>query len=106
MASDLVDDRVRLGPTSERAEAHIGVIPLLDARGAAALLNVPASWVLAEARADRIPHVRLGRYVRFDAVELQIWWQTRRRGPWRSRRAGLPRARASASSATTANSDF
>src|SRR4051794_19223463 len=34
--------------------------PLLDARGAGALLNVPPSWVLAEARANRIPHVRLG----------------------------------------------
>ena len=60
--------------------------PLLDAKGAAALLNVPATWVLAEARADRIPHVRLGRYVRFDAGELQAWWLSRRRGPWRSNR--------------------
>jgi hypothetical protein len=42
--------------------------------------------VLAEARADRIPHVRLGRYVRFDAGELQAWWLSRRRGPWRSNR--------------------
>jgi excisionase family DNA binding protein len=62
------------------------VAPLLDAKGAAALLNVPATWVLAEARADRIPHVRLGRYVRFDAGELQAWWLSRRRGPWRSNR--------------------
>ena len=45
--------------------------PLLDANGAAELLNVPASWVLAEARANRIPHIRLGRYVRFDADELR-----------------------------------
>lgn len=58
--------------------------PLLDARGAAELLNVPASWVLSEARANRIPHVRLGRYVRFDAAELQTWWLSRCRGPWRS----------------------
>jgi hypothetical protein len=55
--------------------------PLLDARGAAGLLNMPASWVLAEARADRIPHVRLGRYVRFEAGELELWWRRRRRGP-------------------------
>jgi len=54
---------------------------LLDADGAAELLNVPASWVLAEARADRIPHVRLGRYVRFDADDLREWAQERRRGP-------------------------
>lgn len=57
--------------------------PLLDATAAGAMLGVPASWVLAEARADRIPHVRLGRYVRFDAVELEAWWRTRARGPWR-----------------------
>ncbi len=44
--------------------------PLLDADGAAGLLSVPASWVLSEARAERIPHVRLGRYVRFDSDEL------------------------------------
>ena len=58
--------------------------PLLDSKGAAALLNVPASWVLAEARADRIPHIRLGRYVRFEAAELRTWWLSRRRGPWRA----------------------
>jgi excisionase family DNA binding protein len=106
MASDLAGDRLRLGSTSQRAEAHIGVAPLLDATGAAALLNVPASWVLAEARADRIPHVRLGRYVRFDAAELQIWWETRSRGPWRSRRAAATITRAGVTSATTADSDF
>jgi excisionase family DNA binding protein len=55
--------------------------PLLDAKGAAELLAVPASWVLAEARADRIPHVRLGRYVRFSEDELSEWCQSRRRGP-------------------------
>ena len=67
--------------------------PLLDARGAGALLNVPATWVLAEARANRIPHVRLGRYVRFDAAELQTWWVSRRRGPWRSVGAAATSAR-------------
>ena len=60
--------------------------PLLDAKGAAELLSVPASWVLAEARADRIPHVRLGRYVRFDADELAEWCKGRHRGPRRSAR--------------------
>lgn len=54
---------------------------LIDAAAAGDLLGVPRTWVLAEARADRIPHVRLGRYVRFDPVELQAWWRARRRGP-------------------------
>lgn len=58
-----------------------GADALLDADGAARLLNVPASWVLAEARAERIPHVRLGRYVRFDREELTEWRRARPRGP-------------------------
>jgi excisionase family DNA binding protein len=78
-----------LGPAVPPAVGgHVPIAPLLDSNGAAALLNVPASWVLAEARADRIPHVRLGRYVRFVAVELQTWCQSRRRGPWRSQQPG------------------
>jgi excisionase family DNA binding protein len=60
--------------------------PLLDAAGAAELLSVPATWLLSEARADRIPHVRLGRYVRFDADELTEWVQTTRRCGPRPRR--------------------
>lgn len=54
---------------------------LLDAGAAGELLGVPKSWVLAEARADRIPHVRFGRYVRFDAGALEAWWRGRMRGP-------------------------
>ena len=63
---------------------------LLDAEQAGELLNVPPSWVLAEARRDRIPHVRLGRYVRFDPDELERWWQARLRGPTMDRRNGGP----------------
>jgi excisionase family DNA binding protein len=54
---------------------------LVDAAVAGELLGVPASWVLAQARAGRIPHVRLGRYVRFEPEELRAWWRGRRRGP-------------------------
>lgn len=54
---------------------------LLDARQAAAILNVPPSWIAAEARAGRIPHVRLGRYVRFNAEELMRWCEGCSVGP-------------------------
>lgn len=64
-----------------RGGSFANVRPLLDAEQAAGLLNVPKSWVLAEARADRVPHVRLGRYVRFDADELLWWARARQRGP-------------------------
>lgn len=55
--------------------------PLIDAKGAAEILGVPASWVLAEARAQRIPHCRLGKYVRFDVAELRAWATSRAVGP-------------------------
>jgi len=54
---------------------------LIDAQAAADLLGVPKTWVLTQAREDRIPHVRLGRYVRFEADVLAAWWAKRRRGP-------------------------
>jgi excisionase family DNA binding protein len=63
--------------------------PLLDARQAAVILNVPASWIAAEARAGQIPHVRLGRYVRFNAEELMRWCEGRSVGQ-RPRRRGSP----------------
>jgi len=46
---------------------------LVDARTAAKLLGVPASWMLAQARAEKIPHHKIGRYVRFDIDELIAW---------------------------------
>jgi hypothetical protein len=72
-------------PTPRRAA-------LLDAEGAGRLLNVPASWLLAEARAERVPHIRLSRYVRFDADELSAWAAARLRGP---RGRGIDARRAS-----------
>jgi hypothetical protein len=38
--------------------------PLIDAKAAGRLLGVPHTWLLAQARAGRIPHHRLGHYVR------------------------------------------
>ena len=55
--------------------------PLLDAEQAAELLNVSKWWVRQEARANRIPHVHLGRNVRFDADALEQWWRARVQGP-------------------------
>ncbi len=47
--------------------------PLMDARSAEELLGVPSSWLLMAARAGRVPHHRIGRYVRFDLDELRAW---------------------------------
>lgn len=99
MSTEIEDD-VAAAPAAQAGPPLSSVAPLLDAKGAAALLNVPATWVLAEARADRIPHVRFGRYVRFDAAELQRWWHARRQGPWRPRATPTERARSGEGSAT------
>ena len=53
---------------------------LLDATEVADRLNVPVSWVCESVRSGAIPHIRLGRYVRFD---------------WLAVEAALPRASAS-----------
>jgi excisionase family DNA binding protein len=54
---------------------------LLNAPEAAELLGVKPSWVLTEARAGRLPHVRLGRYVRFRQDSLEEWLARQERGP-------------------------
>ena len=63
---------------------------LVDAETAARQLGVQASWMLREARADRLPHVRLGKYVRFDSEALDVWWRARMRGPMPTRTGGQP----------------
>jgi excisionase family DNA binding protein len=58
-----------------------GFTPLIDAKAAGELLGVPHTWLLAQARAGRIPHHRLGHYVRFNAHDLDRWLKDTRRGP-------------------------
>jgi excisionase family DNA binding protein len=47
--------------------------PLIDAKAASGLLGVPYTWLLAQARAGKIPHHRLGHYVRFNPDDLDGW---------------------------------
>ncbi len=58
---------------------------LLEAGEVATLLGVPKSWVYAETRAGRIPHIALGRYRRYRRDAIELWLSNRERGP-------LPRA--------------
>lgn len=46
---------------------------LLVADEVARLLSVPVSWVREATRAGRLPHVRLGRYVRYERAALTAW---------------------------------
>ena len=46
---------------------------LLTAQEVADMLHVQKSWVYLATRSNEIPHVRLGRYVRFDEQTVEKW---------------------------------
>lgn len=62
-------------------DPNAGFEHLLDAGLVAELLRVPKSWVYAEARAGRLPHVQIGRYRRFRLKAIEEWIEARERGP-------------------------
>lgn len=47
--------------------------PLLTVDDVAERLGVTKDWVWAQARAGRIPHVKLGRYRRFRVEAIEEW---------------------------------
>jgi excisionase family DNA binding protein len=53
---------------------------LLEVEDVAKLLGMSRDWVYAEARADRIPHVKLGRFTRFRREAIEDWICERERG--------------------------
>lgn len=66
----------------------------LTIQEAAELLRVPVSWLYERTRTNSVPHVKLGKYLRFDRDELAAWVDGLRRdgrGPGAIRRA--PRSR-------------
>lgn len=46
---------------------------LLVAKEVAEMLRVTPAWVYAETRANRLPHVWLGRYVRYRKAAIVAW---------------------------------
>ena len=46
---------------------------LLTAKQVAHLLAVPESWVREATREGRIPHLRLGRYRRYQPAAIDAW---------------------------------
>jgi len=46
---------------------------LLTAAEVADLLSVPLSWVREATRDGRLPHLKLGRYRRYQAHTIQAW---------------------------------
>ncbi|MGA9313750.1 MAG: helix-turn-helix domain-containing protein [Solirubrobacteraceae bacterium] len=72
---------------------------LLTADEVAALLRVTPAWVYSETRRHRIPHIRLGRYVRYRRDALIAWMDqledrpstgSARRSNWPQNGGGIP----------------
>jgi excisionase family DNA binding protein len=63
---------------------------LLSAAEVAERLSVPTSWVRAETRAERLPHVKLGRYRRYDWPTVSRWVADQQAGQWRKYAPKVP----------------
>ncbi len=62
---------------------------LLTVHDVAQILKVPISWVYDHARArgrDQIPHLKLGKYLRFTEAEIASWVAARREAVGAGRR--------------------
>jgi excisionase family DNA binding protein len=59
--------------TRRAVHGDVGTFSLIDAKAASRMLGVPHTWLLAQAREGRIPHHRLGHYVRFNPDDLKDW---------------------------------
>jgi excisionase family DNA binding protein len=53
---------------------------LLTADEVAEFLNVPTTWVRSETRAERMPHVKLGKYRRYRLDDVVAWLENKRGG--------------------------
>jgi excisionase family DNA binding protein len=69
MADQALRPRSGAGSTGQRPLGE----PLLDARMAAELLSVRPSWIYESVRSGRLPHLKLGRHIRFLRSDLEAW---------------------------------
>jgi excisionase family DNA binding protein len=53
----------------------------MTAHEVAAVLQVTRGWVYAATRRNEIPHVRLGRYVRYRRSAIEAWTATIEQSP-------------------------
>ena len=57
--------------TPKSYEPTVSQLKLLSADAIARQFDMEATWFLTRARENRLPHVRLGKYVRFDPNEIR-----------------------------------
>jgi excisionase family DNA binding protein len=55
--------------------------PLVDVNRVAEVTGTPVSWWYSAAESNRVPHYRVGKYVRFKLSEVEQWLAAQRRVP-------------------------
>ncbi len=60
--------------------------PLVDITEIEKATGLPRSWLYAQTAAGRIPHLKLGKYLRFRPSEVQRWLESHRRGDGQNNR--------------------
>lgn len=73
--------RVLSEPDVAGPEERLAPSRLLEADDVARYIGMTTDWIYREVRAGRMPHIRLGRYVRFRLESIDAWLAARERGP-------------------------
>lgn len=90
MPETLSPDASLMSDTAGRSRAGDAGQELLTVQDAARLLNVSVSWIYEHTRDDaddRLPFVKLGKYVRFDRTDLRDYIDRKREAAGRRPRA-------------------
>ena len=64
---------LNVSPKALDPSRPMGSASLMLASDVAELLQVSTAWVYAETRRGRLPHIRLGRYVRYRRAAIDAW---------------------------------
>ncbi len=73
--------RVVHEPDVAGREDRVASSRLLEADDVARYIGMTTDWIYREVRAGRMPHIRLGRCVRFRRESIDAWLAARERGP-------------------------
>ena len=65
--------------TEKRESTELGK-KLIGVKEVSETTGLPASWIYSQAAAGRIPHLKLGKYLKFRPQEIAAWLETHRRG--------------------------
>ena len=68
-----MEDGRGVGRTRSDGVGDADAGPLLTLEEVAAVLKVPRSWIYERTRRKLIPHVKLGKYLRFPRAALSAW---------------------------------